>query len=104
MHASMAKYILVFLLFPLCLTAVRAEDQSSPKTGPIPDHSKEAVVIELSSTKVKFENDGTATRTDVGRFRIQSEAGVQRLGVLTFSYESANEALDIAYVRVHKSD
>jgi cytochrome c-type biogenesis protein CcmH/NrfG len=104
MHASMAKYIFVFLLFPLCLTAVRAEDQSSPKTGPIPDHSKEAVVIELSSTKVKFENDGTATRTDVGRFRIQSEAGVQRLGVLTFSYESANEALDIAYVRVHKSD
>jgi tetratricopeptide (TPR) repeat protein len=105
MRGLMAKYLFVLLLFPLCLAAAtQAEDESSAKTVPAPDYSKEAIVLELSSAKIKFENDGTGIRTDAGRFRIQSEAGVQRLGVLTFSYESANETFEIGYVRVRKPD
>ncbi|HEV7220365.1 MAG TPA: DUF3857 domain-containing protein, partial [Terriglobales bacterium] len=101
----MTKYFLALLLFPLFLAAARrAEDQPSSKKDSAPDYSKEAIVVELSSAKVKLENDGTATRTDTGRVRIQSEAGVQRLGVLTLSYESANENLDVSYVRVRKPD
>ena len=68
------------------------------------DHSKEAFVIEQFSQKEKFENDGTSYREDIGRVRIQSEAGVQQYGVLTFSYASGTGTFEIGYVRVHKPD
>ena len=68
------------------------------------DYSKEAAVVELYSTKVSFENDGTGNRESITRVRIQSDAGVQRYGLLAFSYQSSSETLDIGYVRVHKPD
>ncbi len=66
--------------------------------------SKEAFVIEQDSTTVAFENDGTNTRESTGRIRIQSDAGLQRYGVVQFSYQNSNQSLDIAYVRVRKPD
>ena len=69
-----------------------------------PDYSQEAFVDEQSITKIAFENDGTGTREAGSRVRIQSDAGVQRFGVLTFPYQSATESLEIDYVRVQKSD
>lgn len=71
---------------------------------PKADYSKEAFVDEQDVTKIDFENDGTGTRETSARIRIQSDAGVQRYGVLTFSYESAIETIDIDYVRVLKPD
>lgn len=68
------------------------------------DYSKEAFVDEQDSTKVDFLNDGTYTREMSGRIRIQSDAGVQRFGTLTFSYQSATESIDVSYVRVLKPD
>ncbi len=67
-----------------------------------PDYSKEAFIIEQDSTNVAFESDGTSTRESSARVRIQSDAGVQRYGVLTFSYQNSNESVDIDYVRVRK--
>ncbi len=80
-----------------------AQSPSKP-AAPDDDHSKEAFVIEQFSQKEKFENDGTSYREDIGRVRIQSEAGVQQYGVLTFSYAGGTGTFEIGYVRVHKPD
>ena len=79
--------------------------QSSPKPPDAkPDYSKEAFVIEQDATKITFENDGTGTRESTSQIRIQSDAGVQRYGVLTFPYAKAEQTVDIDYVRVVKPD
>ena len=68
------------------------------------DYSAEAFVVEQDSTRVIFENDGTSNRESTAQVRIQSDAGVQRFGVLTFSYQNSTETIDIDYVRVRKPD
>jgi len=77
---------------------------ATPKPAAKADHSQEAVVIEQYSCKEKFENDGTSSREDTARVRIQSEAGVQKYEVLTFSYASGTGSFEIGYVRVRKPD
>jgi len=64
----------------------------------------EAYVIEQLRTVVRFENDGSGSREQTARVRVQSDAGVQRLGQLIFGYSSANEKLEMAYVRVRRPD
>jgi tetratricopeptide (TPR) repeat protein len=96
------RRFMVFLPF-LCLIS-SAQAQVTSKAETKPDYSKEAFVIEQTSTRITFENDGTSTRESSARVRIQSEAGVQRYGLLTFSYQNSTESLDIDYVRVHKPD
>jgi tetratricopeptide (TPR) repeat protein/transglutaminase-like putative cysteine protease len=92
------------LLLPF-LESLAPGQVESAKTDPSKsDHSQEAFVVEQFSRKEKFENDGTAVRVDSARVRIQSEAGVQQYGVLTFSYASATGTFEIGYVRVHKPD
>jgi tetratricopeptide (TPR) repeat protein len=68
------------------------------------DYSKESFVTEYMRSRYTFENDGTGKRESVFRIRVQSEAGVQRWGQLRFAYNSANERMDIPYVRVLKQD
>jgi hypothetical protein len=50
--------------------------QATPKPDTKPDYSKEAFVVENTSAKIVFENDGTSTREASARIRIQSDAGV----------------------------
>src|ERR1041384_274628 len=69
-----------------------------------PDYSQEAVVIEDLRTSYRFERDGTGQRDLTFRAKVQSEAGVERLGQLVIGYSSANEKLDMDYVRVRKAD
>ena len=52
----------------------------------------------------RFENDGTGRKETVARIRVQSEAGVQQWGQIQVGYNSANERVEIAYVRVIKAD
>lgn len=66
--------------------------------------SKEGLVIEKIVTRVRAEEDGTGTRETTARIRIQSEAGVKDMAVLTFTYTASNQQVDIAYVRVIKPD
>ncbi len=61
-------------------------------------------MIEQFTQKEKFENDGTSVREDSARIRIQSEAGVQQYGLLSFSYASGTGTFEISYVRVRKPD
>src|SRR5258705_13437952 len=84
---------------------LHAQGPAPAKSAPIKaDYSQEGFIVEQSSHKEKFENDGTSRSEDEARVRIQSEAGVQRYGLLAFSYPSATGTFQIDYVRVRKPD
>src|SRR5688572_20371744 len=68
------------------------------------DYSQEAVVVEQLGTSYRYESDGTGQRDLTMRIKIQSDAGVERFGQLVFPYTSANEKLEMDYVRVRKAD
>src|SRR6202158_6584025 len=78
------------VLFPYCLGA------ESPKAGAA-NYSKEAFILEYSSDKFKFENDGAYTREMRIRVRIQSDAGVQRFSIVKFAYQSSSKSLSVTY-------
>jgi tetratricopeptide (TPR) repeat protein len=85
--------------------ATSAEAQPSPpKPEPKHDYSQEAFVAEQDRTIYRFEADGTGRKENIARIRVQSEAGVQQWGQLQFGYNSANERVEIGYVRVVQSD
>ncbi len=77
--------------------------QSSPSSAST-DLPQEAYVFDRLSESVRFENDGTGVRESNAVIRIQSQAGVQALGQLVFGYSTANEDLQIDYVRVRRPD
>ncbi len=95
--AGLITLVLGCSLFPIAFAA------DSPK-APVPDYSKEAFVLEQSSDKFKFENDGTYTREIRMRIRIQSDAGVQHFSIVKFAYQSSSELFAVDYVRVTKPD
>jgi hypothetical protein len=68
------------------------------------DDAKEAVIIERYVTRAAYGADGSSTRETNAVFRVLAEAGVQSLAVLVFPYNSANETVDVDYVRVRKPD
>src|SRR6185295_1868377 len=68
------------------------------------DYSQEALVIEHIKSLYSFEKDGTGRRELTLRVRVQSEAALERFGQLILPYTSANEKLEIDYVRVKKPD
>src|SRR5437762_3764368 len=78
-----------------------AVDLPKPATA---DYSKEAFVLEQSSDKFKFENDGTYTRVILMQIRVQSDAGVQQFSIVKFAYQSSSQLFAIDYVRVTKPD
>jgi tetratricopeptide (TPR) repeat protein len=69
-----------------------------------PDYSQEAAIIEQSRSTYRFEKDGTGTRKRSMQIKIQSDAGVQAWGQLVLGFNSANEKIDIEFVRVLKAD
>jgi tetratricopeptide (TPR) repeat protein len=96
-----ALAIPVFLLF--LLTANKSAAQERPPDAPKPaDYSKEPFVFERMVRKIVLKSDGTYETYVTARVRVQSQAGVQSLGLLNFTYASATETQDIEYVRVIK--
>src|SRR5260370_11330072 len=97
-------------LTPLLSTALLAQTPTtrSPSVPPVPakppDHSQESYVVEKLRTAYRFENDGTGRREISARIKIQSEAGVEQWGQLITGYNSANERVEIPYVRVLKAN
>ncbi len=88
-------------------TPVQSGSQSpgtTPKPSAPADYSKEPFVIESISTAVAFKNDGTSSSDSAIRVHIQSQAGLQQFGLLSFPYASANSTMEIVYVRVTKPD
>jgi Domain of Unknown Function with PDB structure (DUF3857)/Transglutaminase-like superfamily len=91
-------------LFLVLASAAVAQAPPPKFAAAMADNSQEALVIEQFILKDKFENDGTSSREQIARVRIQSEAGVQRYGLLSFSYPSATGTFELGYVRVRKPD
>src|SRR5215510_7946874 len=83
---------------------VRGQTKPTEAAKQKTDYSQEAVVVEQLNTAYRFESDGTGRRESTLRVKVQSDAGVERFGQLVFSYSSANEKLDMDYVRVRKAD
>jgi tetratricopeptide (TPR) repeat protein len=84
-------------------SAITPSSPSKPDK-PKHDYSQEAFVIEQYHSRYRFENDGTGSRETVARVRVQSEAGVQQWGQIQVGYNSANERVEIPYVRVIKAN
>src|SRR5580692_3081367 len=81
--------------------AARAAEAVKPTTH---DYTQESFVIEQMHSRYRFEADGTGRKETTARIRVQSEAGVQQWGQIQVGYNSANERVEIAYVRVVKAD
>ncbi len=79
----------------------QAKETASSQAG---DYSKEAYVVQSLRTQVSEEADGTGTRERAAEITILADAGVKAFAVLNFPYTSANEMVDVDYVRVRKPD
>src|SRR5277367_4848609 len=77
---------------------------SSLPSQPPTEYLQEPFVIESYVTTARFEDDGTGEQDLAVRVRVQSDAGAQQLHELVFRYDSANEKIDVRFVRVHKED
>jgi transglutaminase-like putative cysteine protease len=77
---------------------------TTPTTSASPDISKEALVFDKITTRVREESDGTGSRQTTARVRILADAGVKEMAVLSFTYTASNQQADIGYVRVTKPD
>jgi tetratricopeptide (TPR) repeat protein len=102
-----------FALIPLLFVSIVFAQVPPPTPVPVPagpststviDHSQEAYVVEKLHSTYRFENDGTGRRDVYARIKVQSEAGVEDWGQLVLGYNSANERVEIPYVRVLKLD
>ena len=103
----MFRYILFFSLFAVVCAAAQVPAPPAPPiatASPVLDHSQEAYVIEKLRTSYRFENDGTGSRESYARIKIQNEAGVEQWGQLVMGYNSANERVEIPFVRILNPD
>jgi hypothetical protein len=107
----------VVLAMAGCLSSqisLAAQDKPAPSPPPAkapaaaaikqPDFSKEGLVLEKVSTRIRMEADGTGTHQTTARTRILADSGVKQFAVLTFTYTALNQQVDIDYVRVIKPD
>jgi tetratricopeptide (TPR) repeat protein/transglutaminase-like putative cysteine protease len=109
MSRSLAALLLLCSLSPVAFaqkqideTAGHASVQAAGATSK--NYPDESYVIEQMRTSYRFENDGTGRKETIARVRVQSEAGVEQWGQLVVGYNSANEKVEISYVRVRKKD
>lgn len=84
----------------LALASPQAGDAAPPLP---PDFSQEPFVIEVLDTSLRFEADGTATKTMRTRALVQTEGALQQLGQLILNYNSDFERLTFGG-RVFKPD
>ncbi len=92
------------LLVTFSAIASLAQSSATDKQTTTNDSSQEAIVVDRYITRATWELDGTGARETTAVIRVQAAAGVQQLAVLAFSYTSANETVDVGYVRVRKPD
>jgi len=99
-------FLLSALYTPLVAQQPAAKSAEPPaaKSTESKDFLDEAFVIEQVQTKFRFENDGTGRKETIARVRVQSESGVETWGQVVIGYNSANERVEIPYVRVRKKD
>ena len=95
----------LLLLLRIGLLPARAQTKPAGQSAAAPpDFSREAFVVEHYTTRITAEDDGSANREVTAEARIQADAGVKAFAVLNFVYTSANDVVDVEYVRVRKPD
>jgi tetratricopeptide (TPR) repeat protein len=111
LRASLVTFVLFLLLNQLSFgqkvaTTPPSKSEQTPSSSKdqATDYSQEALVIEQLKLTYRFEKDGTGVREQNFRARVQSEAAIQQFGQIVLPYSSANEQLDIDFVRVNKPD
>ena len=105
----MRKASLLFVLFSGIVLHAQTLPGIAPTNGPTKsegakEYPQEAVVVEELFRSFRFENDGSGTTKTRVKYDVQSEAGVQQVGVLQLSYNSISDEVKIDYVRVRKPD
>jgi tetratricopeptide (TPR) repeat protein/transglutaminase-like putative cysteine protease len=106
---SSKQWFAALLLLGVSFLPGRAQEAPQAKVTEKPlsapsDFSKEAYVIERIVTRVSAEADGSGVREISAEVRMLANAGVKGFAVLNFTYTSANEVVEIDYVRVRKPD
>jgi len=90
---------------PQITKVVPATGAQKPDHKPtLADYPQEPLVYESVRGVMRYENDGTGFLDISARIRVQSLAGLERVGQLIFSYDSANERDEVLLVRVTKPD
>ena len=114
------KPLLVLLLLVLSIPSLRMLAQApasrssglpvgSPASAAVPaprqaNYAAESLVFEHLDSVYRFAADGTGTKELTIAVRVQSEAAVRELGVLTVPFASASERVEIVYARVRRPD
>jgi tetratricopeptide (TPR) repeat protein len=108
---ALIAFVSIFAVCPEVLTQAQqipvvppGPAQTPAQTAVKTDYSQEALVIEQMKLLYRFEKDGTGVRELNFRARVQTDAAVQQFGQLVFPYSSANEQLEIDFIRVKKPD
>ena len=65
-------------------------------------YAGEAVVVERLDSAYQYNADGTGTKLDTDVARMQTEAAVRSLGVLSVPYATGSQRVELVYVRVRK--
>ena len=99
-----ARSAFVVVLLFLASLPISAQDKPKLNTRPAQDLSQEEAILQLHSTNIAFQNDGTSVEERTVRIKVQSAAGVEKYGILQLQYPQATSSLEIVYVRVQKSD
>jgi tetratricopeptide (TPR) repeat protein len=69
-----------------------------------PEYSKEAYVIDQYDTSATFQADGTWQQVATVVVQVKSQAGILQFGNLSIPYESRNQKVEFAYIRIRKPD
>jgi len=104
--AIMTFAVFMLPVIPVASMPPRGQSAGSGAAKPnqTADYSKESSVIQGLHTAVSFRDDGAATREETARIQIQSEGGIEEWGLLSFPFNSANQEVEIGYVRVLQPD
>lgn len=68
------------------------------------DFSHEPIIYEFVRANMRYERDGTGVRDMTIHIRVQTAAGLPRVGQLVLDYNAANEKIEIRSVKVIKPD
>lgn len=86
------------------VTSFQSTAQSSVPAPSADKYAGEAFVIERGDSVYSFNADGTGYRQRTVVVKIQSEAALQELGVLTVPFAGASEHVEFHYARVRRPD
>jgi hypothetical protein len=93
--------VVLFCALALAQSQPAAKGQSSTTE---PEIASEAFIVNHLATKIDVSEDGSSVRDVEAEIKIAADAGVKTFAVLSFTYTSTNQVVDVEYVRVRKPD